>query len=249
MSFAQQAFIVFLLVGVKLLVYWASIESVFYSLKANVNVGVVLSLYLLRPTCSAIVFYLLFGQKLMKEEIIAFILCIISIIFITTSKSSGTPEQESQFKYFIISLLLKFFCMAMTVSKNVIMRMFFVEGHKQLKVVSVQNNINLCVALPLCGWLLLEMYTGFEFENIHLFIGSMGGIINMLISFTGVYAVVKGKAGSAEVLIGTSIIMQVVVDAFIYGRIPNLSQCIGVTSGFIGSVLVIYSHLDKKKKK
>ena len=64
------------------------------------------------------------------------------------------------------------------------------------------------------------------------------------------YVNLRGKAGTSDALIETSIVYQTILDAIIFGRIPNTIQIIGVVIAFITSAMIVlgYQYSEKKKE-
>ena len=81
---------------------------------------------------------------------------------------------------------------------------------------------------------------GFEFTWNDLIISSIGGALNLVISFITLAIVVQGKAGASEALLTTSVIFQIALDAILYGRFPDVLQIIGVIFSMISSLVIIF---------
>lgn len=65
--------------------YWMFTLSYYYATLANLNNGVIMAVYSLKPLISSVAFYFLFAQSLKKFEILGIFFSIISILCIALS--------------------------------------------------------------------------------------------------------------------------------------------------------------------
>jgi hypothetical protein len=66
-------------------------------------------------------------------------------------------------------------------------------------------------------------------------------------SFLIAFVNLRGKAGTSDALIETCVIYQTILDAFFFGRIPNMLQIIGISIGMFTSILILTGYAKDKK--
>ena len=71
-----------------IITFWLQIESLYFAKLWNVNAGVIMSLFSMKPILSFLLFYFTFGYTISRIETYGMIIAIISVIIISFSKVS-----------------------------------------------------------------------------------------------------------------------------------------------------------------
>jgi drug/metabolite transporter (DMT)-like permease len=134
--------IILLLILMNIVNYWATIESLFYAGEANVNTGVVVSMFSLKPIMSACLFYLWFNQKLKLFDIWGICVCIMAVVIITLSKSDSNSLKPDEFTDFVKAMLLMFMAVSIICLRNALHRKYFVKDQPATNMIFIHNFVN-----------------------------------------------------------------------------------------------------------
>ena len=80
------AFVVQIILNI--ITFWLQVESLYFATQSNVNSGVIMSLFSLKPIISFLLFYIAFGSTISKIEVVGMSIAMISVFIISISKAS-----------------------------------------------------------------------------------------------------------------------------------------------------------------
>jgi hypothetical protein len=233
----------------EILEYWLFTLSYYYATLANLNNGVIMTMYALKPIISSVLFHFLFKQKLQKFEVVGIGLWFISACWITLSTYKPYEEEEEyDFKYAWISLGL-IWCPVLIICFNTtLMKYYLAYDKNQVNVSAFYNFSSLINDTLFLGLFFAHYYRGFDFTLFEFLIGQITGSIWSLTAFLRAFVNLRGKAGTSDALIETCVIYQTILDAFFFGRIPNALQILGVWIGFSTSIILVFGYVNAKNK-
>ena len=165
----------------------------------------------------------------------------VTMIGISTNDES-LDEKTSNVYYTTISILLLFVSSALIALRTVIMKYFLAYGENQVNVSAfynfysfIQNVLILCVFI-------IDINNGFTFRLIDIILAQTTGMLWSIWSFIIAYVNLRGKAGTSDALIETWVIYQTMLDAAIFGRIPNTLQIISIFIGVSASIIIVLGY-------
>lgn len=115
--------------------------------------------------------------------------------------------------------------------RNVIVKYFFARNDDNINVSAFTNLRGIIFEIGFFALFLIEVSNGFEFTWKEFIYGSFGGVLTSLAMFLMTYVNVRGKGGTSDAIIETCVIYQTILDALIFGRLPNFMQVSGVIVG------------------
>ena len=222
------------------------------AIQANMNVGVLTCLIVLQPAIISILFFVIFRQKLKRNDVIAVILLITSIFLISikfdyiwwlfstdnwtegTIKNENSSNDNSFARFKSISLMI--FTLAIFINGNVMIK----KITKYADLVFINNLIACIVAIPFTCILIYNVTINNKFQFWEFKIGILIGILNFMTSllqpYWGYYfliilckfikptVVIYGKAGPSTAIIQTTSLVHAFLDAFLYNRMLTTFQ-------------------------
>ena len=236
---------------ISILMSWTTIIAIHYAAIANTNIGVVMSVFSIKPVITSISFSILFKQKLKNFEIVGIIILVISVVAIAFSTDNIFEQGlTTNAWYTILSLLFLIFAILWLTTTTIVLKHYLAYGDNQVNVSAYFNFYNMLVGFIFFVCLLIDMVNGFEFPFIDFLISQSIGFLWCIVVSLMAYVNLRGKAGTSDALIETSVMHQAVLDAFIFGRIPNTIQIICVVVAFITCALIVlgYQYSEKKKE-
>ena len=123
-----------------------------------------------------------------------------------------------------------------------ILSKYFVNHNSKISIIAVQNIVNFSVSGPISIMFIYVAHNGFEFTYMDLFYGIVTGILNLVVSFLTMIAVIKGKPGAADALIETSTIFVTILDSLIFLRTPTNLQIFCILLSFCATVIIVMTN-------
>ena len=109
--------------------FWAQIESLYYAKSWNINAGVIMSLFALKPLFSFIIFYFTLGKTISRYEGIGMTISVVALLIISLSKFNLLEIEQNMTaedrKYFVLSMLLLVPWILMIWARNLVFKMYF----------------------------------------------------------------------------------------------------------------------------
>ena len=109
--------------------FWAQIESLYYAKSWNINAGVIMSLFALKPLFSFIIFYFTLGKTISRYEGIGMTISVVALLIISLSKFNLLEIEQNMTaedrQYFVLSMLLLFPWILMIWARNLVFKMYF----------------------------------------------------------------------------------------------------------------------------
>lgn len=190
--------------GLDVLMVWTFTEGYAYAALANLNQGVLMSTYSTVPIIMGLTFWICFGQKCAKHELIGIVFCAGAIVIVAFSKHTGGGAGSISPVGPILLLLLSIFIMCV---RNVVVKYELGRTQQEHLADVYQNCYSLVYGLI---FLIISIWYfrkhGFNATD-YFFYGLLGGAIGNVSEVIGVYANVWGVAGPVSALIETCPLM------------------------------------------
>ena len=230
-------------ISLNVLVFWAQVESFYFAGEWKENIGVIMSLFSIKPIITFIIFYFAVGSTVNLIEGIGMGIAMASVFIISVSKFDfGLLEEHSKEENidFLISALLMVPVVCLIWIRNLLFKLFYKSGEAFDEIFVVQILINFVVSfVMLIIGIVFYIFFNFRFDTIDLIYGIIGGVLNLICSIMSVIVVVKGHPGPADALVETSSIFLTIIDAIVFFRVPNIFQYIGIGLSFISTGFII----------
>ena len=110
--------------------------------------------------------------------------------------------------------------------KNVVITKHFIKQNSKISITAVQNLASSLASVPLIIIFIHIASNGLKYKLIDFVYGTMSGIISLAVCFLATIAIIKGKPGAADAIIESSTILVVILDSFLFFRIPTLLQIV-----------------------
>ena len=238
-----RVFVLIFVAIVHVLQHWTFIISYQYATLANLNNGIVMTVLASKPVFSSVSFYFLFKQRLERFELIGVVFLLCSVVMIGVSSEgqevNGDPNSTI---YVVISILLLFLSSALVATRTVVMKYFLAYDSNQVNVSAFYNFYSFCQNFVMLIVFSVDMSLGFTFEIIEVILAQITGILWSICAFIIAYVNLRGKAGTSDALIETCVVYQTIMDAIVFGRIPNTMQIISIFVGLIASVIIVLGY-------
>jgi hypothetical protein len=227
----------------------------YYGSEANINNGVLTCVYSMKSIFSSIIFFVMFGQRLLKLELFGILIWVISTVLITLSnvdmESNNFMDSKNIYSY--LALLFLFGSVLLVVSRKVLIKYFFAFGDNQLNAPAITCFRNVVFDVFFISFFMYELYYGFEVTWWEVMMGMSGGFIFSVFSYITTFVDGWSKVGVADALIETWVIYQTVFDMLMFDRVPNFRQILGLLFGLLATLLMAFRALfaekeDKKEK-
>lgn len=188
-----------------------------------------MSLTCFRAIGCSILFYFIFSQALKIYQIVAMMLCTMSVVTIVISadNTNNSAEKESDKFYVVLACTLVILAVAFQCIRDAVLKYFFGTA-KEVNISALFNFAILLFDITFVSYLLFSITQGFEFPLTDFLAGSLSGLMLGLANYLISYVYVRGIAGVANTIIETKIIYQTMFDLLIFGRYPNITQYFGL---------------------
>jgi hypothetical protein len=222
-----------------------------YGSLANINNGVLTSIYSMKSIFSSIIFFMVFGQSLKRFELFGIFMCVISTLSITLSNLDFEEGSflDAKNLYSYLSLTFMFGSLILVLSRKVLTKYFFAFGDNQLNAPAVSCFRNVVFDVFFLSSFIYELCHGFEVSWLDLTMGITGGLIFSLFTYIVSYIDSWSKVGVADALLETCVIYQTAFDMLLFDRVPNSRQIFGLVVGLLATFLMIFSALYTKDDK
>lgn len=240
----------FLIILVSFSIYFALVEAYYFSLLADLNSGVMTSIFSLKSVLSSISFFVFYGQKLYCFELIAIALLITSVVIIGISiYREDQDEFSSSFQYAILSILFLIWFVILKVAKSTIAKYFF-DYKSQKGNVSAFYSFSgmICDFIFIWTFVIDILIAGFRYTLFDMLIAFIQGILYAPCNYIWAYVNIRGKAGPSDAIIQTAIIYQTFLDAIIFGRKPNILQYTSIVIVFVALAIIFKGHYQIQHK-
>lgn len=182
--------------------YWAFTEGYYYATLADVNSGVIMSMYSIKPVLSGLCFYFFFNQTLSIYEIIGIILSIVCIALVTFSTESLIVVDAFDWNLLISTILIIISVLFLCVTA-VIMKQHFAYKSNDINLPAFVNFFNFIVDFVFLLLFFFEHILGEVFDWHDIFLAQIAGFLWSFATFLIVYVNLRGKAGTSDALIQT----------------------------------------------
>lgn len=203
---------------------------------------------------ATLIFFVFFKQKLLWFEYVGIFLCVswaAMIGFSADGLGDASPKFESSSYSTQMTLFLSLFWLnvwlIMFSSRSVIVKYFVAFKENQGNVSAYFNFSILWQDIICTGILILLILYGFDFTISDFLIGSFGGSIYSAWGYLIAYVNIRGRAGASDAIIETWVIYQTILDAIVFGRIPNTLQIWSIIVGFSATLILLWGHTKTKQ--
>ncbi|CAI2373320.1 unnamed protein product [Moneuplotes crassus] len=207
---------------------------------ANLNTGVLMSIYAMKPVLSSIMFYFIFNQTLKAYELVAIVFCMAGALVIGIS--SGEEDVENggvaASNYVVIACCLLLISLFLLCIRAVILKYYFGTA-KEVNVSALFNFICFISDLSMIAWFIVLIIQEFDFTLYDFAYATVSSIIFSLCGYLIAYVNVRGKAGVADALIETALIYQTILEIIVFSRYPNTLQYTGLFLGISATFFLL----------
>ena len=180
--------------------YWAFIESFRLAIEVQMNVGILTCLIVLKPAIVSILFYLIFNQKLSRNDVIGVILLLGSIFmisikldsllcFLSTNGWSQSNEPSQNLGSDTLTRFLSISMMALTIAIFTLGNIMVKKITKEVDFVFINNFIGFTVAIPFTIIFFYKAIVNSQYEIWELKIGFLLGWLNFITSILQHYEI------------------------------------------------------------
>ncbi|CDW80115.1 UNKNOWN [Stylonychia lemnae] len=214
--------------------------------KANLNIGIAMSLL-----CFSIVFQIIFGwlyfrEKLSKTMIFGILIIISGVSWVSIAKNqeinSNIPTQQevqnqNQFYLRLQVVGLSIFCAFLSCTRGIQAKYLYLKIGYNPYDFSVDCGFQCAIiCLPFFLYYFITGYPKYNTQNF--VIGFLTSVPMMLTSLLGLTAVVKGPMGPSMAIIQTHSICSAILGAVFLNMIPNLEQVMAMLLVVAGAMVV-----------
>jgi len=227
--------------------------------KSGINPGIISSIFSSTCVFTIILFYCMYGQKLSIFDFIGIFFIIGSVVFISIGggesdeeestrrllagagpkKEGGvklTPEEANMYLYFAVIAAL---CAGFILSVNSVSLLYC--GHVGCRIDQANfdgNFIMFCIFFPM--YMIIEYNNPGTYIARDLFSGSLDIItITIGVIFQG-KGLAIGNGGPIQALENQKVVVVTIVTAIVYQNMPTLLQILGLVSGLIGVLFIVF---------
>ena len=224
--------------------------TMYYSHMADVNVGIITTLWSVQPLAAALLDYLIYGERLTKYHLIGMITVIISALMISFSKyadpavSISTPEVSIK-----IVIYDPRFPKWVAVLFGILTPCFFVTSALFIKhltskevgfdamTVSFATSSATSVLIIIIGaaWFWQEVET---FNKRLFIIGFFGSILDTCGKACIQRAYSKGPAGPVAAIVECNNVLLILFEAIRTKRVPNYLEFLGFLCAILGALIM-----------
>lgn len=232
--------------GIGLLNRFAFIESYYFATLAEMNTGILMSIYCTKAIISSILFYFFFKQALKWFEIVGIALCIGCAILLSISVKDPVNEEDAENPTHngMLAIILMFISLGILSMRSVIIKKFFAYNNNNVNISALAAFRGIIFDIGFFVVFIIELFYGFKVTNMDILMGICSGFLTSIVYTVIAFVNAKGKAGPADALVETSVIYQTILDALIFERYPNMLQIGGLAIG-IAAIILILSQTHK----
>eukprot|EP00347_Sterkiella_histriomuscorum_P009767 403339972 len=209
-----------------------------FSLQANVNPGLVSTIWATTPLFAGFMDYVLFGQRLTKKHLIGVICLAFCVVCISLTPVIYAPQQSNK-----IQTIQPW----VPVTLALISPIFFATSNIQTKYLTTKRGFDAAklsfgaftiVGLILSGFLIPIIQNSETFSIRNLIVGTLGSILNTIGLSLIAKACTIGPVGPAVSLVNLNTIMFTIIEAFKLWQFPRGLEIFGLTVGFTGAMVL-----------
>jgi drug/metabolite transporter (DMT)-like permease len=215
-----------------------------YCTDANLNPGVITSLFALSSVFLLILAYFTFGEKMTKLHFVGIILMTLCTLVLLAPNKAGLVENYGSQSPFL-PVMFAIITSAWFWLRTMLLKMFTVKL-KYDPVLFTSHSYLLSGGIITAIFMLLfmaRMFGGLNISQINLFLNSeillinvISGIFNWIGNVLVNHATSHGHAGAASGLSNIQPIVQTILNSFFLSQFPNSSQIVGLVLGVLGSI-------------
>ncbi|CDW78502.1 UNKNOWN [Stylonychia lemnae] len=235
-----QNLIQFLLYALVYLTYQSLVVLTFnFSLQANVNPGLVSTIWATTPLFAGFLDYMLFGQRLTMKHFIGVICLTVCVACISITPVIYSADPNDNLKTQTMQPWVP-------VTLALISPIFFATSNIQTKFLTTKKNFDsfklsfgafTFVGIILTCFLIPKFWDpNFNLKN--LLIGSLGSILNSIGLSLIAQACATGPIGPAVSLVNLNTIIFTIIEAFKLWKFPKGLEIFGLAIGFTGAMVL-----------
>ena len=217
------------------------IDGYFYASQVNLNNGLIMSLFVLKPLLISITFYIFYGEGFRFNDVIAVLVLIASILLITLTNGDPVNLQDENYMFNLLSSL-GLVLVAVWLNCIRIIVIEYVLGYKcnQGNTTGYLNICNLLWALFFLVFFLTDLSKGVYFSLAEFLFSQAASVLAIIGDSGMIFVNLRGKAGFTTLLIETSLVFQTILDAIFFERYPNLLQVVGLFLALCASGIIVF---------
>eukprot|EP00347_Sterkiella_histriomuscorum_P023398 403334788 len=217
----------------------------YYSKKAGASFSVMSSILALASFFTAVLFYILYKEKLYLRHLMGMLCLIICVAFIAISKQLKLEDSE-QYQQLLASgveitplyvpiAFALFQCINFTLA-SLFLRIAIKHGYTTLQF-SVDFHLTASIFF-LLGFIYTQLYTDDPFTfGLCIYIIIAGVAITSALTFLN-FALKLGKGGLAIAISQTNSCFQLIFEMIFESRIPNIYEVIAIAFAVIGAMII-----------
>eukprot|EP00347_Sterkiella_histriomuscorum_P018144 403346623 len=228
------------------LITWLMLVLVDLSLKANVNVGIMVSIISISVIFVTLLSNVMFREKISGWSAFSIIVIISGVVTITISRDfdkSSNVSQSQELNGDTVNVDYMFSALGVAILVGLLNTTRVLQA-KYLNMKSSYEPIQFSIDSALtCGTIQFLFCIYYVFQNhegytlYNWMVSFFAGVLMQINSFTSLYAVVKGLAAPAGAIVNTHSMWTTIYSIIIYGMFPNLYQYAGMGL-ILGGVLI-----------
>ena len=211
------------------------IEGYYYASKVGLNNGFIMLIFLYKPLINSLSSYIFYGGNFKITNIFAIVILALSIFLIVYPNE----ESEDKIKFTLISFGYIFASILLNCFKNKTL-CYYEKKFKRLNLAGIVNIWNLLCSIVFMFFFLFDLIDGIFFTLSELLISQIASILTLAIDISIIFLKDKSKPKMTSILIKSFLLFQIVLDAALFDRYPNLIQIIGIFLSFLGWVMISF---------
>lgn len=229
--------------ALEIVAIFCQFQSYYFAKLAHFNTGVLTSLFAVKIILITGVFAVLFHQRLKFYDYVGIFFCIMCVSAITLSKSRGGANFDPE-KYgsFLLSLTLIITAILILIPRDIITKFNFAFKDQNVNIIAFRTFHDIAFYSVLTVGLAIAMLFGFRCTWKDFFYASIGGVVHLGGSLLHNYVIMRSLAAAAEAIIYSSNTFQILLDAFLFHRNPNVLQITGMLFAFMSVIFIIISN-------
>jgi len=214
-----------------------------YAIRADINVGVISTVWAINPLFLAVLDFLIYKQQLTKKHLLGMISLVLCAVCISLSRvvqpdtahgSIKIYEESERVPAWIPTLFSVITPIGFAISGMLVKWLVRYRGmHPSYLSFGSYTIINFLLTV---GAIIFFCVHGISWKLF--FIGFVGSVINTLGIVSAVHAVSNGPAGPASALMNSSNILLAIVEAIRFMTMPRSLEIVGMIIGLFGATVL-----------